>query len=379
PALAQADVGIAIGTGTDVAMAAAGVTLVGGDLHGVGRAIALSRGTLRAILQNLFWAFFYNVVLIPVAAAGLLVPVIAAGAMAFSSIFVVTNSLRLRGFKVQAVEPPQSRARQVLEMAPHLVAPMAALAVLIALSMGWITLPGSAAAGEHGAAALYTARLVDVPAELPVGQPVTFTLAIADPAGDTNKQLLLMDDKPIHLAIVSRDLSFFKHEYPERRADGTFPVELTFPAAGDYMLFGDYMPLDGVMGSLAVPLRAGPAGAASAAARLTPDTVFRQAAGDLTVTLLTPGPFPAGQYQTLRFEVADTASGALALDLEPYLGGLGHLAIVDEAGSRFLRVHGSKKSTDFNTLFPAPGFYKLWAEFQRGGQVRLVSFVVEVR
>ncbi len=99
----------------------------------------------------------------------------------------------------------------------------------------------------------------------------------------------------------------------------------------------------------------------------------------MTVTLLTPGPFPAGQYQTLRFEVADTASGALALDLEPYLGGLGHLAIVDEAGSRFLRVHGSKKSTDFNTLFPAPGFYKLWAEFQRGGQVRLVSFVVEVR
>jgi P-type Cu+ transporter len=428
PALVQADVGIAIGTGTDVAMAAAGITLISGDLRGVGRAISVSRGTLQTIIQNLFWAFFYNVALIPIAALGLLIPMIAAGAMAFSSIFVVTNSLRLRGYKVQTLAAPKPLWRQLVELTPHLVLPALTLAILVAVSVGWLRPAGMKPSGGMASGPVtYQAFIRPDPAS-PVapGTLSPIDIIIAD---QVNKRFTLNVDlganpginvtmtdqygtpftnfdpsvrgREIVVAVVRRNLTSLyatsvlanttssggggggmmggpKPAAQAGPAANSVRPDILVPAEGQYVVFVDFWPAGGDKVTVAAPLTVGSGDTPPPS--LTPDAVLVQAAGDLNLALKTNGPLVAKRPLVLSFEVTDPQgqlqTDALQAKSATYL----HLDIVDEKLTTFLRPDFvNRHRLEFAVSFPKAGRYKAWLTFRYANQANQVAYVFDVR
>ncbi len=414
PALAQADVGIAIGTGTDVAMAAAGITLIGGNLRGVGHAISMSRGTLQTIIQNLFWAFFYNVFLIPIAAFGLLIPMIAAGAMTFSSIFVVTNSLRLRSYKINTFAPPKSLFHQLIELAPRLVVPAAALGLLIAVSIGWLQPIQQV---EHSSVASeVTSYRVFVGSESTIapGAPVTLDIEVVDQFGQAFTEFDLVEfgrfSYYAYLAVVSRDMTTLSATPlfldPKKlsqsggmggmvmsagaptpdpaleKKDYTFDElklkpEIVFPSEGQYVVFVDFWPRGSDQELRVIPFAVG--------SDKTPDAVLSLDAprvhqvGDLQIGLKHDDVLKAGQYNYINFEAVTADGQDFSDELEIMSGNLCNVYIVDEGLTTFIRPDFiDRRELQISAFFPKPGKYKVWFEFYYAGEVRQVSFVVEV-
>ena len=401
PALAQADVGIAIGTGTDVAMAAAPVTLISGDLRGVARSIALSRQTLTTIKQNLFWAFFYNIILIPSAALGYLNPMLAALAMAFSSVFVVSNSLRLRSYKVESANAPKTLSARLSQFAFR--------AVTAVLIVGGLTL-----FLFNGPLKMVGMRLAATPQTAVVaGTPSTLNLNLVNLIGSNINSLqaanFKFDNKisyNFYVAVIARDLSFIQAQPvlpPDVKveismSDGmdnmlssgqatmispVSPVRtnlqtaITFPADGQYMVFVDFIQ-DGTQPiTLSTPLNIGTA--AMPLASLQAESPLTQTVADLTVTMKRDEVITAGQDSLLSFSIID----AKGFNRTPEFGMAAHhtsLYIVDESVSMFIRPTLSERQTvGYWVNFPKPGRYKAWVEFVHNDKFQQVSFVLEVK
>ena len=432
PALAQAELGIAIGTGTDVAMAASDITLIGGDPRTIVTAIALSRRTVGTIKQGLFWAFAYNIALIPVAMGALyptfeilLSPVLAAAAMAMSSVSVVTNALRLRGFtqpaSVRQILHPPLRTR--FADAGYLVA-IGLLALAIGAGALWLGersgmgvtaqedhMTGEAGSGAvapmegmamDGATAPDQAGLevewTSAPAAPAPGQPVTLTYRVLDGDGNTLTDLPIDHERPMHLILTSRDLGEFQHVHPELTADGTYRVDVTLPKAGTYRLYDEFQH-DGRTILDRRELTVG--GEAGTDAALGPDLSPKTVAGT-TISLAGPEEIRAGEEATFRFTA--TRDGQPVTTLAPYLGAAAHVAIVAEDGSDFAHTHGEAVETHghdedanagaedehpvpaafgpevtFTHTFAESGFHKVWGQFNEGGEIITVPFVIEVR
>jgi len=200
-------------------------------------------------------------------------------------------------------------------------------------------------------------------------------------AGARVGKLAIVHEKPLHLIIVSRDLSFFAHEHPELQPDGTYALGFEFPAPGDYVLFGDFTP-EGAEGQVVrMPVRV--EGTALAAKPLAvEDRAAAKTLGALEVKL-EPADIVAGADTMLAFTIG--RGGKPQTGLRPYLGAMGHCVIIDESATSYLHSHpmedkaaGPTNVVQFHTVFPKAGKYKVWGQFDVGGQMLIADFVVDV-
>lgn len=430
-ALSAADVGIAIGTGADVAIAASDITLVGGDLRGIVSAIALSRRTVTTMKQGLTWAFGYNLLLIPVAAGALywyggllLDPVLASAAMAMSSVSVLANALRLRRFRRPA------GAAEILH--PSLRARVGQYAFLTAVAAGALTLGAGLTAvsrmdfaerGMNGQLAwvqgtgmpmrpamsvMMTAEVpatdaadagvdvrLDLPAGVRPGKPARLVATVVNAStGEPVEDLTRSHEAWMHLIVTRADLGSFAHVHPRPTGrPGQLAVDVTFPTAGRYIINTEFRRQGQMAGVHSRQVLTVP-GTAPAPVPLVagPRSVV---VGGVRVEL--HGDAKAGGRSDLRYVLTDAATGEPVDDLRPYLAAAGHVVVMRADGTTFAHEHAEATDSDGRPVlalpgttfgpeldvhaeFPTAGTYRLWAQFRLAdGDVLTVPFTVQAR
>jgi Cu+-exporting ATPase len=428
-ALAQADLGIAIGTGADVAIAASDVTLVGGDLRGIVSAIALSRRTVTTMKQGLAWAFGYNILLIPVAAGALyawdgllLDPVLASAAMAMSSVSVLSNALRLRRFRRPAsveeiLHPPvRSRVAQYAYLTGVAVVALAIGGTLTAVSrmdfaergmngtLAWMQrtgMPMRPAMSEMMTAEVPATEAneagldveLDVPDATRAGVPtrVTATVVHAE-SGEPVTNLTRSHEAWMHLIATRVDLGTFTHVHPEPTGrSGELAVDVTFPTAGTYIVNTEFRQ-SGEMDDVHQRQLVTVVGTA-------PDPATLEAGPRTTVVdgveIELGGEPVVGERSDLHFEFTDANTGEPIDDLQPFLAAAGHVVVMRADGATFAHEHAEVEDgngrpvfatpgqdfgpeLDVHAEFDSPGVYQLWGQFRLAdGDVLTVPFTVE--
>ncbi|MEU1466221.1 heavy metal translocating P-type ATPase [Streptomyces sp. NPDC005727] len=430
-ALSAADVGIAIGTGADVAIAASDITLVGGDLRGIVGAIALSRRTVATMKQGLAWAFGYNLLLVPVAAGALywwndllLDPVLASAAMAMSSVSVLANALRLRRFRrpadvAEILRPPlRARVGQYAYLTGVAVVALALGSGLTAVSrmdfaergmngqLAWAQ--GTGMPMRPAMSVMMTAEVpatdavdagvdvrLDLPSDVRPGEPARLVATVVNTStGEPVKDLTRSHEAWMHLIATRADLGSFAHVHPQPTGrPGQLAVDITFPTAGQYIVNTEFR-RQGQMADVHSRQVLTVAGTAPAPVTLMagPRSVVVDG-----VRVELGGDAKAGGRSDLHYTFTDATSGKPVDDLQPYLAAAGHIVIMRADGTTFAHEHAEATDTDGRPVFalpgtafgpdldvhaefPTAGAYRLWAQFRLAdGDVVTIPFTVQAR